>query len=254
MKRLFITLTAAWALIMSAAAMSYTTARDQALFLTDKMAYELDLTGSQYNAAYEINLDYFLSVDRYYDIFGTAWSRRNTDMSYVLTRLQYLTFASIDYFYRPLNWERDNFTFVVYTHYTNRNYFYRDVPSSYHYYQGGKPGHHNNYQGRDYGVVTPPKPKVSHNGGGTKPPVSNRGNGGKPGDNGYKPGVGSNGTHAGNYGHSGNTGHSTGNGKPAGGNNNNNTNRDVSMGGRLPATHAAATTTTTANRAQNRRK
>ena len=213
MKRLFITLTAAWALIMSAAAMSYTTARDQALFLTDKMAYELDLTGSQYNAAYEINLDYFLSVDRYYDIFGTAWSRRNTDMSYVLTRLQYLTFASIDYFYRPLNWERDNFTFVVYTHYTNRNYFYRDVPSSYHYYQGGKPG-----------------------------------------DNGHKPGVGSNGTHAGNYGHSGNTGHSTGNGKPAGGNNNNNTNRDVSMGGRLPATHAAATTTTTANRAQNRRK
>ena len=229
MKRLFITLTAAWALIMSAAAMSYTTARDQALFLTDKMAYELDLTGSQYNAAYEINLDYFLSVDRYYDIFGTAWSRRNTDMSYVLTRLQYLTFASIDY-------------------------FYRDVPSSYHYYQGGKPGHHNNYQGRDYGVVKPPKPKVSHNGGGTKPPVSNRGNGGKPGDNGHKPGVGSNGTHAGNYGHSGNTGHSTGNGKPAGGNNNNNTNRDVSMGGRLPATHAAATTTTTANRAQNRRK
>ena len=91
MKRLFITLTAAWALIMSAAAMSYTTARDQALFLTDKMAYELDLTGSQYNAAYEINLDYFLSVDRYYDIFGTAWSRRNTDMSYV-PAVSYLCF------------------------------------------------------------------------------------------------------------------------------------------------------------------
>ena len=37
-------------------AMSYEQAREQALFLTDKMAYELNLTEEQYDAAYEIIL------------------------------------------------------------------------------------------------------------------------------------------------------------------------------------------------------
>ena len=47
---------------VAASAMSYSQAREQALFLTDKMAYELNLTDDQYEAAYEINLDYLLSV------------------------------------------------------------------------------------------------------------------------------------------------------------------------------------------------
>ena len=41
-------------------AMSYEQARNEALFLTDKMAYELNLTDEQYEAAYEINLDYLM--------------------------------------------------------------------------------------------------------------------------------------------------------------------------------------------------
>jgi hypothetical protein len=48
---------------VAASAMSYSQAREQALFLTDKMAYELNLTDDQYEAAYEINLDYLLSVN-----------------------------------------------------------------------------------------------------------------------------------------------------------------------------------------------
>ena len=40
-------------------AMSYEQARQEALYLTDKMAYELNLNDQQYNDAYEINLDYF---------------------------------------------------------------------------------------------------------------------------------------------------------------------------------------------------
>ena len=39
---------------VSANAMSYEQAREQALFLTDKMAYELNLSEAQYEAAYEI--------------------------------------------------------------------------------------------------------------------------------------------------------------------------------------------------------
>ena len=49
---------------LTASAMSYKQAREQALFLTDKMAYELDLTEEQYEAAYEVNLDYLMSISR----------------------------------------------------------------------------------------------------------------------------------------------------------------------------------------------
>ena len=42
---------------ISANAMSYNAARNEALFLSDKMAYELNLTAAQYEAVYEINLD-----------------------------------------------------------------------------------------------------------------------------------------------------------------------------------------------------
>ena len=38
------------------ARMSYTAAKNEALFLSDKMAYELNLTAAQYEAVYEINL------------------------------------------------------------------------------------------------------------------------------------------------------------------------------------------------------
>ncbi len=47
---------------MTASAMSYEQARNDALFLTDKMTYELNLTDEQYEAAYEINLDYLMGV------------------------------------------------------------------------------------------------------------------------------------------------------------------------------------------------
>ncbi len=43
---------------ISANAMSYNAAKNEALFLSDKMAYELNLTPAQYEAVYEINLDY----------------------------------------------------------------------------------------------------------------------------------------------------------------------------------------------------
>ena len=42
---------------LTAAAMPYSDARNKALFLSDKMAYELNLTKPQLEAVYEINLD-----------------------------------------------------------------------------------------------------------------------------------------------------------------------------------------------------
>ena len=48
---------------ISANAMSYNAAKHEALFLSDKMAYELNLTAAQYEAVYEINLDYLMSLN-----------------------------------------------------------------------------------------------------------------------------------------------------------------------------------------------
>ena len=62
MKKIMMTLVAMLTIAATGKAMSYEQARNEALFLTDKMAYELNLTDEQYEAAYEINLDYLMGV------------------------------------------------------------------------------------------------------------------------------------------------------------------------------------------------
>lgn len=52
MKKLLFTMAALLLLVLPSSAMSYEQARQQALFLTDKMAYELNLSEAQYEAAY----------------------------------------------------------------------------------------------------------------------------------------------------------------------------------------------------------
>lgn len=69
MKRIVTILTAILTVTATASAMSYENAREQALFLTDKMAYELNLTEEQYDAAYEINLDYLMSINTPDDLY-----------------------------------------------------------------------------------------------------------------------------------------------------------------------------------------
>ena len=84
MKKLLFTMAALLLLALPSSAMSYEQARQQALFLTDKMAYELNLSEAQYEAAYEINLDYLMSINTVDDLAGNYWRWRNLDMSYVL--------------------------------------------------------------------------------------------------------------------------------------------------------------------------
>ena len=125
------------AMTITANAMSYTAAKNEALFLSDKMAYELNLTDAQYDAVYEINLDYLMSVNGHNDAYGTWWNRRNTDLKYVLTAWQYEKFMDMSYFYRPLTWKNGNWTFNVYSHYSNRSHFYKARPKAYVSYKGG---------------------------------------------------------------------------------------------------------------------
>ena len=122
---------------ISAKAMSYKEAKYEALFLSDKMAYELNLTNAQYDDVYEINLDYLMSVNGYSDAYGKWWNRRNNDLKYVLTVHQYEKYMKLNYFYRPLAWEKGAWTFNVYSHYKNKNHFYKGNPKGYSSYKGG---------------------------------------------------------------------------------------------------------------------
>ena len=74
MKRLLLSLLLAVAALLPAGAMSYEEARDRAWYLTDKMAYELNLTQEQYDRAYQINLDYLLSIQTASDCLGPYWT------------------------------------------------------------------------------------------------------------------------------------------------------------------------------------
>ncbi|MCR4603282.1 MAG: hypothetical protein K5683_07110 [Prevotella sp.] len=123
--------------VTSAKAMSYDEASREALFLSDKMAYELDLTDDQYDAVYEINLDYLMNLSSPRDAGGRWWNRRNADLRYVLTDWQYNRFRDLEYFYRPARWNRNSWALDVYRHYTNHRHFYRNRPSVYINYRGG---------------------------------------------------------------------------------------------------------------------
>ena len=148
MKKIFLSLVFLLSLAVGASAMSYSQARDQALFLTDKMAYELNLTEEQYEAAYEINLDYLMSIDSSDDLYGAYWEQRNLDLSYILFSWQYDAFLAASYFYRPLYWEGGYWHFAVYGRYPHRDYFFFGRPVFYTTYRGGHSWHHNG--GRSY--------------------------------------------------------------------------------------------------------
>ena len=152
MKKMMFTLMAFLTIAVNASAMSYEQAREEALFLTDKMAYELNLTDAQYEAAYEINLDYLMGVTSEYDVFGPYWERRNLDLSYILFSWQWDLYRAAHYFYRPLFWERGYWHFGIYARYPHRDYFYFGRPHFYNTYRGGHSWRMNNgrsfYEGR----------------------------------------------------------------------------------------------------------
>lgn len=154
MKKFISILALLFTMTVTVNAMSYEQARQQALFLTDKMAYELNLTNDQYEAAYEINLDYLIGVNTYDDLYGPYWRYRNVDLSYVLLDWQYRAYCAASYFYRPLYFSDGLWHFSIYARYPHRDYFYFDRPVVYVSYCGGHSWHRNGgrswYNGRRY--------------------------------------------------------------------------------------------------------
>ena len=143
---------------ISATAMSYNAAKHEALFLSDKMAYELNLTAAQYEAVYEINLDYLMSINGHADVFGIWWDRRNADLRFVLNAWQYDKYITLAYFYRPVAWRADGWMFNVYTRY-DRGLFYHAHPTVFVTYKGGN----NHKAAHFYADRHVPKPNVHHN-------------------------------------------------------------------------------------------
>ena len=70
MKRIKLTFLMSVLSVCSMMALPYQTANRDALFLTDKMAYELNLSYDQYDYVYQVNLDYFLNINSAYDCTG----------------------------------------------------------------------------------------------------------------------------------------------------------------------------------------
>lgn len=144
-------------------AMSNSKVRKETRFLTDKMAYELNLNTEQYNDVYEINYDFISGIRYLMDdvLYGNEWALnryydyldvRNDDLRWVLSSRQYARFMQAEYFYRPIYTSGNRWYFRVYITYTNHNHFYFPRPYHYRTYAGGHyRTHHNNtsyYRGR----------------------------------------------------------------------------------------------------------
>lgn len=129
-------------------AMSTSSIRQHARFLSDRMAYELDLTPFQYDDVYEINYDFIYAIDKIMDdaVYGyrdaidgyyRLLDYRNEDLRWVLNSRQYARFLTAEYFYRPVYSTGRNWGFRIYTIYNNRTFYYYDAPTGYKHYRGG---------------------------------------------------------------------------------------------------------------------
>lgn len=174
MKRTLLTLIIA-IMALTARAISYDDARQQAWFITDKMAYELNLTPEQYDRAYQINLDYLMSLNGPTDITGAYWQYRDTDLRCILFDWQYNLLSTLDYFYRPVRWYTSRWYYPVYDHY-RIGYYYYTRPNIYISYHGctwhrrrpDRPSPYASWRPRrgagmhGYGPATPPPPHNHH--------------------------------------------------------------------------------------------
>ncbi len=110
---------------VSASAMTYSEAKREAMYLSEKMAYELALNDAQYAAVYNINFDYLMALDRR-DVFGYNWSHRNASLRRVLSNWQYDKYMRASHFYRPASWRKGAWYFGVYDRY-GRNHVHMAV-------------------------------------------------------------------------------------------------------------------------------
>lgn len=121
--------------VVNVFAMTKSRARQEAWFLTDKMAYELLLTEGQIEDVYEINYDYFRSLSSYNHVYTFEANRRMDYLAYVLTPWQWRKFQTILDFVNPVKVVNRAWHFVIYSRY-DRGFHYYNKPYAYTHYKG----------------------------------------------------------------------------------------------------------------------
>lgn len=203
MKRILFTLLLLFSVLCNTKAMDYEEVRDRAWFLTDKMAYELNLTPDQCERAYQINLDYLMSVRTASDCVGEYWRFRDSDLRCILFDWQYNLYRTLDYFFRPLRWYEARWYYPMFDHY-RYGYYYFNRPTAYVSYRGGMWAHRGHNAPSPYLAMRPnhgvgmrdqykrgwiggsPSSRPQQPNNGFRPDVPNKGNGrpeGRPGTN-----------------------------------------------------------------------
>lgn len=147
MKKLIITLVLVFATVMNVSAMSKYRASREARYLTDKMAWELDLSYGQMEDVYEINYDYFRSLVSIHSNYSFAYELRNEELSFVLSPRQWARFIAIEYFFVPVHVHNYSWFFPVHNHY-RKDHFYYDAPYAYSHYSGSHASNRDYYKGR----------------------------------------------------------------------------------------------------------
>lgn len=121
--------------VVNVFAMTKSRARQEAWFLTDKMAYELLLTEGQIEDVYEINYDYFRSLSSYNHVYTFEANRRMDYLAYVLTPWQWRKFQTILDFVNPVKVVNRAWHLVIYSRY-DRGFHYFNKPYAYTHYKG----------------------------------------------------------------------------------------------------------------------
>lgn len=133
--------------VVNVFAMTKSRARQEAWFLTDKMAYELLLTEGQIEDVYEINYDYFRSLSSYNHVYTFEANRRMDYLAYVLTPWQWRKFQTILDFVNPVKVVNRAWHFVIYSRY-DRGFHYFNKPYAYTHYKGLNMNNQSYYKNR----------------------------------------------------------------------------------------------------------
>ncbi|MCQ2288758.1 MAG: hypothetical protein MJZ74_06630 [Muribaculaceae bacterium] len=226
---------------VSAFAMSVEQSRNEAWFLTDKMAHELNLSNYQWDDVYEVNYDFFRALGTVTSSTASIERMREQKLMYILTVAQWNEFSRTSYFTTPCVAINGHWSFTIYTRY-DRNKFFdrnRNVVFSYsgnrsndsNYYWNrhtSSAGRGNNNSSWNNGLGNNNKNNNGYN-------YSSNGNNKNGNNNGHSNNGGGNGNNKGNNGNV-NNGHSGNNGS----NGNNSTNgRKVVGQSRTPNTKNA---------------
>jgi len=133
--------------VVSAQPMNYNAMRNNARFLTDRMAYNLGITsGAIIDDIYRINFDYICGINEYLDDVALGYYtseykelciERDRALQYLLGEAIWNRLMGYDYFYRPVIFENHRWRFGIYSHDMRMSFFYRSEPNYFHDYRGG---------------------------------------------------------------------------------------------------------------------